>query len=283
MPIGTRRLDARRALLTAAACAQCALSAAQADERPVWELGLGIGLVAFNDYRGADTAHAFPVPVPYFVYRGHFLKADRNGTRAQFFSAPRVEFNLSISGTTPVRDNSTRAGMPDLKPTLEFGGALEVHMWRSADRRLKLDLRVPARAAATVESSPHMVGAYVAPQVSLDIEQLPKAEGWKLGLLAGPLFATQRYNAYLYSVAPQYATPWRPAYDASGGYAGTQTLVSLTRRFPRFWLGAYVRYDTLAGASFAASPLVTKNSYWAGGFGFAWVISQSSHLIPSDD
>ena len=122
MPAGTERSGARRALLSAAACAMCALSAAHAEERPVWELGLGVGLVVFNDYRGANTSHAFPVPVPYFIYRGHFLKSDRDGTRAQFFTAPRVEFNLSVSATTPVRNNSERVGMPDLKSTLEAGG-----------------------------------------------------------------------------------------------------------------------------------------------------------------
>jgi len=244
---------------------------------------LGVGLVAFNDYRGAATSHAYPVPVPYFIYRGHIFKSDRNGTRAQFLTAPRVEFNLSVSATTPVRDNSTRAGMPDLKPMAEVGGSLEFHMWASGDRRYHLDFRLPARAAITVESSPRMVGVYAAPQVNLDIEQYPRSEGWKLGLLAGPLFATQRYNAYLYSVAPQYATSWRPAYEAPGGYAGTQMLVSLTRRFTGFWVGAYVRYDTLRGASFADSPLVKKDSYFAGGLGFALIIGQSSHLIPSDD
>jgi outer membrane scaffolding protein for murein synthesis (MipA/OmpV family) len=246
-------------------------------------LGLGVGLVAFNDYRGADTSHAFPVPVPYFIYRGHILKSDRNGTRAQFFTAPRVEFNLSVAATTPVRDSSERAGMPDLRSTVELGGSLEAHLWRSDDSRLKLDFRLPARAAATVESQPRMIGVYVTPQLNLDIEQYPRAEGWKLGLLAGPVFETRRYSAYFYSVAPQYATASRPAYEAPGGYAGTQLLVSLTRRFPKYWIGAYVRYDTLAGASFADSPLVTKNSYWTGGFGFAWIIRQSSRLIESDD
>jgi outer membrane scaffolding protein for murein synthesis (MipA/OmpV family) len=283
MPAGWRRADARRALLTAATCALCALATAHAEDRPVWELGLGVGMVAFNDYRGAATSHALPTPVPYFVYRGHFLKSDRNGARAEFFSRPRVEFSLSVSGTTPVRNNSTRAGMPDLKSTLEVGGSLDVHLWHSDDRHLHLDLRLPARAAITVESSPRMVGAYATPQFNLDIEQYPGSDGWKLGLLAGPLFATERYNDYFYTVAPQYATPGRPAYDAPGGYAGMEMLASLTRRFPRYWLGAYARYDTLAGATFTGSPLVTKNSYWAGGFGFAWIIDQSSHLIPSYD
>jgi hypothetical protein len=51
-------------------------------------LGLGIGLIAFKDYRAADTPHSYPGPVPYFIYRGRFLKSDRNGTHADFFAAP---------------------------------------------------------------------------------------------------------------------------------------------------------------------------------------------------
>ena len=48
---------------------------------PVWDFGIGVGAVSFNDYRGADTTHVYVLPVPYFYYRGNFLKADRNGIR----------------------------------------------------------------------------------------------------------------------------------------------------------------------------------------------------------
>jgi len=43
--------------------------------------------------------------------------------------------------------------MPDLRSTLEVGPSLNVHLWRSADTRLKLDVRLPARAAFTIEAS----------------------------------------------------------------------------------------------------------------------------------
>jgi outer membrane scaffolding protein for murein synthesis (MipA/OmpV family) len=102
-------------------------------------------------------------------------------------------------------------------------------------------------------------------------------------VLGGPLFAARRYNDYFYTVAPQYATPTRPAYQAPGGYAGAQVLVSLTRRFRSFWVGAYARHDTLAGASFAESPLVRQDSYWSTGVAFAWIIAQSSHMVESED
>jgi outer membrane protein len=275
--------EAVRALLSLAVLATAVTSPARADQKPLWEFGLGAGMFVFNDYRGSNTTHAYPIPVPYFVYRGEIFKSDQEGLRGRLFHLDRVELNLSISGTTPVRNDSARHGMPDLRPTLEMGGSLNVHLWRSSDERFKLDLRLPARAALTVEASPRMIGVFVEPHINLDIAQFRGSEGWKLGLLAGPLFADRRYNDYFYTVSPQYATADRPAYEAHGGYAGTQTLVSLTRRFPGHWCGFFVRHDTLGGASFASSPLVKTNSYWSGGFGVIWVIRRSSRNVESDD
>ena len=269
--------------LLAAMLASVPQRPAHADEKPLWELGLGAGMLVFNDYRGSDTTHAYPVPLPYFVYRGTFLKSDRDGLRGLFLNQQRVELSLSVNATTPVRNDSARHGMPDLRPTLELGPELDVHLWRSADARLKLDLRIPARAAFTIETAPHMIGLFVTPNISLDIAQFRGEDGWKLGLLGGPLFANTRYDSYFYTVAPQYASADRPAFEAHGGYAGAQVLAALTRRYPSFWIGAYVRHDTLAGASFAASPLVKRDSYWSAGFGVAWLIRQSTRLVESQE
>jgi len=257
--------------------------AARPGEQPLWEFGLGVGALVFNDYRGADTTHAYPVPVPYFLYRGKFLESDRDGLRGKLFRQDRIELNLSVNATTPVRNNSSRAGMPDLRPTLEIGPSLNAHLWRSADSRAKLDLRLPARSAFTVEAHPHGIGGFFAPHLNLDLAQYAAATGWQVGLLAGPLFAERRYDDYFYSVAPEYVTPTRPAYAAPGGYAGTQALVSLTRRFPAHWFGAYLRHDSLEGAAFAGSPLVKRDSYWSGGLAFVWMIGRSQRLVESDE
>jgi len=277
----------RRTLLTAPALGLAALLSAAApalaEDKPLWELGVGIGALVFNDYRGSNTTHAYVLPLPYFVYRGSLFKADDKGLRGLFLNQERVELELSVNATTPVRNDSARSGMPDLRPTVEIGPQLDVHLWRSDARRLRLDLRVPVRTAFSVQTEPHLVGTFVAPNVSLDIAQHPGSEGWKLGLLAGPLFADHRYDGYFYSVAPQYATATRPAFDAPGGYAGTQVLAALTRRYPNWWFGAYVRHDTLAGASFASSPLVKRDSYWSGGLGVAWIIRRSTQRVESEE
>src|SRR6478752_1296848 len=74
----------------------------RAEVRPQWELGLGVGAVSFRDYRGSDTTHAYPVMVPYFIYRSRLFRADRSGVRSKFLHQDRVELNFSVNATTPV-------------------------------------------------------------------------------------------------------------------------------------------------------------------------------------
>jgi MipA family protein len=223
-----------------------AASAAAGEQKPLWEFGLGVGALGFADYRGADTDSVYPVPVPYSTSRG------------------------------------IRAGMPSLRPALEIGPSVDVHLWKSAQRQVALDLRMPARTAITLEASPRRIGWLFAPALNLDITDPGGHRGWTAGLLAGPLFADRRYNEYFYSVAPQFATAARPAYRASGGYSGAQFIVSASKRFDRYWVGGFARYDALSGATFADSPLVKSNHYWTAGFGIAWMIGKSAQNVDAD-
>ena len=96
-PLPTRPLETQQAHESAPAPSERTL------ELPLWELGLGLGAVSFRDYRGSDTTHAYPVPVPYFIYRGKFLQADRSGLKSKLLHQDRVELNVSLNATTPVR------------------------------------------------------------------------------------------------------------------------------------------------------------------------------------
>ena len=271
------------AVLAAVLLAACCAGPVHAAEEPLWEFGLGIGAIAFEDYRGSNTSHVYPLPVPYLIYNGPFLKADRDGVRGMLFNQHWVELNVSVNATTPVQSDRARSGMPGLKSTIEVGPSLEFHLLRSADARVKLDLRMPLRAAFTVQASPEYIGWTFTPRLALDIADPFWLPGWKAGFLAGPLFADRRNDDYFYSVAPQYATLTRPAYQADGGYAGTQFIAALSKRYPKFWVGAYVRHDTLAGAAFDDSPLVQTKSYWSGGIGIAWMIRTSARSVDVPD
>lgn len=287
MASGARRGVRARAWAQLAVLAMSAgsASASDTDGNPLWEFGLGVGAIALTDYRGADAAHVYPLPVPYFVYRGKIFKSDRDGLRGMFLQHPRVELNLSVDATTPVssKNDSAREGMPSLKPTVEFGPSLDVHLWRSDDQRLRIDLRLPVRKAFSIEAHPQSVGWFMAPRINIDALDFAGHAGWDVGMFVAPLFADRYYHDYFYSVAPAYATSTRPAYRASGGYAGTEMLVAVSKRFPTCWLGAFARYDTLSNAVFEDSPLVRSRGYWAAGFGIAWMIAKSSRQVSGDN
>ena len=276
-----RRLSSVAMLLLAGLDAGQAVAA----EKPLWELGVGLSALSFPDYRGSDESRFFAIPFPYVVYRGTFLKADKDGIRGKFFDSDRIELNGSVGASVPVSsdDNRARQGMSDLQPTVELGPSLDIHLWRSQDRRYTLDVRLPARAAVTVMGGMDYVGWEFSPRLVLDVSDVAGHAGWNLGMLAGPMYGSERSHDYFYSVAPQYATADRPAFDAEAGYAGSQFLVSVSRRYRKHWLGAFVRWDSLNGAVFADSPLVRQENYFAAGIAVAWIFKESSKMVEADD
>ena len=252
-------------------------------QRPLWELGVGVAGLRLPDYRGSDQSRGYLLPLPYVVYRGTWLKADRDGARALLFDTQRVKVDVSVAASTPTRseDNAAREGMPNLPGTGEIGPNLNVTLAASSNDRWKLDLRLPLRAAFTLQRSPRFVGTTFSPNLNLDIGGV--GGGWNVGLLTGPVFADRKYHEYLYGVDPAYATAARSAYQAHGGYAGWQALAATSRRFGSTWVGAFLRYDSLGGAAFEDSPLVRRRSALTLGFGVAWILATSSELVPSTD
>ena len=262
------------------------MAAAQAaEDKPLWELGAGVTAFSFPSYRGSDQSNNFLMPVPHFTYHGQFLKADRHGVRGSFFDSDRLDLTVSAALSPPANsdDIAARTGMPDLKATFEIGPQIDLTLWRSASRARFVKLLLPLRAAFTVEGSPKDIGWVFHPKLNLDITDLPGLPGWNLGLLAGPLFGDQRQHGYYCSVAPQYASAARPAYEAGAGYAGMQYLAAVSKRFPGYWVGAFVRYDNLGGATFADSPLVRQKDYVAGGIAITWILGESSTRVKVDD
>lgn len=276
----------RDLLIAAAAAATIAAMprAARSAELPLWEAGAGVAVLDFPDYRGSDERHTLVLPIPYLVYRGDFLKADRESIRGQFYKNDRLDLHLSVNGSIPVYsgDNSARRGMPDLDPTLEIGPNLTVMLLRSDTTHL--NLRFPVRAViATDLSHVRDVGWIFQPQINVDFYDRFPGPGWNLGFAAGPLFGNKRYHNYFYGVAPQFATPERPAYAAGGGYAGMQWIAALSKRYPSYWVGGFLRADTLSGAVFETSPLVRQKDAFSVGIAASWIFSRSSKLVNVDE
>lgn len=273
----------RSALLLA--LAGLALPAGAAEGRPLWEAGLGIATVSFPAYRGSDQRQQFVLPAPYFVYRGEFLKADRQGVRAQLMDTDRLDLTFSGALSPPAasEDIRARAGMPDLLASVEFGPQIDVTLWRSADRSRQLQLLLPWRAAFTLDRHARSIGWVFHPKLNLDLTRVPGLDGFNVGLQAGPLFGDRRQHGYFYGVDGAYATAERPAYQAPGGYAGMQFVAGISKRYEGHWVGAFLRYDHLGGARFVDSPLVRTRHYLAAGVAVSWILGESTTRVPGHD
>ena len=121
-----------------------------------------------------------------------------------------------------------------------------------------------------------------APRLNIHFENVG-GHGWELGGGVGPVFAADKFHEYFYSVPARFATAGRPEYHADGGYSGMHALAGLSKRFPKYWFGAFLRYDWLGGAEFEDSPLMRRQNSLAGGFGIAWMIGESKRRVEEEE
>ncbi len=247
---------------------------------PLWELGMGVTALRLAHYRGSDQSQTWLLPLPYFVYRGDIIRADREGARAMLLHGERFQVDLSVSGSAPTRsgDNLARVGMPSLKPTVEVGPNLNLYLMNGADWRLVA--RAPVRAAFTLQSSPRHVGWSASPYLTLEGRQGPWDIGWRVGTQWGD----RGLHGYVYDVDPSYATSTRAAYRAKAGFGGWQSTLGASRRVgDSLWLGVFARADSVSGAAFADSPLVRQRSHLSGGIAVSWIFARSEKMVPLAD
>jgi MipA family protein len=246
------------------------------DIAPKSELGLGIAVLQFPAYRGSDQRSVLVLPLPYLEYRGDFLKADREGVRGRLFDSERAELSISLSGSPPIKSDGVerRQGMPDLKPSIEIGPQLNVLLTAPQNKQVKLRLRLPLRQGFTIENKSQNAGLTFSPNLNLDIVNPWGFPETNLGFVAGPIFTNKKQNDYFYAVTAPYVSAARPAYQTGSGYAGSQFLLSLSRKMGDVWIGSYVRYDNLNGAVFADSPLIATHRYVTAGLAVSYVFAK---------
>ena len=246
---------------------------------PLWEAGAGIGVTTLPHYRGSDQSKTWVLPVPYVVYRGESLKVD-DDRRLRGLFGEGVELEFSLNGSPPAKNNEARRGMPDLDATLEIGPSLNIALFRSKNRAEKLELRLPVRTVIASDFSHFKQAGWIfQPNLSLDFRNVLGNRGWKLGMQGSLIYTDRRYNRYFYGVDPIFARPERPAFDSGGGYAGTTLLAALSKRFPNFWVGGFAKWDSVAGAVFADSPLIKTRSNLSGGLAIAWIVGSSTYMV----
>lgn len=126
---GARRWGRRAGLWVCVVAAVLGAAAVAGEDEPLWEAGLFGGAARLPHYRGADEYRVYVLPLPFLIYRGEVLQADKDGLRGIFYRGVRVETDLSVSGHPPVEsDSRARRGMDELHPLVEAGPAVRLYV-----------------------------------------------------------------------------------------------------------------------------------------------------------
>ena len=241
-----------------------------------WEAGIGAVAANLPLYPGSSQTSSYIIPFPYLRIESEYLDVDQ-GIKSKLFKSSNLRFSLSGGLGIPVNsaESDIRAGMPDLDLVLQLGPSLDIvfdsDRTDARESRLELPLRV---AVATDFSSTQNIGWLIEPRYVYDSDRQRRA-GWAYEFTAGVRFATDKYHAYYYDVAPQYATAERPAFDASGGYSGRFTDLIASWRKNSLIYFAWLRYQYLGGSAFEDSPLVEDTNYIFVGVGLNWIYAES--------
>lgn len=264
------------ALLVAAATgANAQDAAAPASGQPLWEVGLFAGALSAPAYPASSQQSRRALVLPYFVYRGEVLRADRGGVGARLAHSDRWELDIGFSGALPASSNDVelRRGMPDLGTLVEFGPRVKVKLAEPGPgQRVMLD--VPLRAALEINGGMRQVGYALEPRLAYERAY---ASGWRARSAISLLVGDQQLNQYFYGVSSAYATATRPAYEAQSGLITTRLMFDVAKRItPDVSLFAFARHDLHGGAANRNSPLFAQDSGNTLGLGLTWTLGRSA-------
>lgn len=244
---------------------------------PLWEVGgFGFG-ISQQAYPGAEQQVQRALVLPYFIYRGRFLRADRDTAGLRALKTERMELDLGFAGAFAARSDriEARRGMPDLGTLVEFGPRLKLNLHQDeACGTWRLEL--PLRGVFDLDAGAAHRGMTFEPELGYQ-RRLPGR--WNASASVSAIIADRRLASTFYAVDPAFAQAQRPAYAASGGLVAWRLSASFSRALGPDWrVFGFGRLDSVIGAANQDSPLVKRRHGASAGFGLAytWMRSQRS-------
>jgi outer membrane protein len=256
----------------------------QGEKLPLYEYGI-VGLAArVPHYSGSDEYQTYAFPLPYFVYRGEIIKADKEGVRGIFWRYKQFETDISLAGNPPAGDDTARKGMADLNAIFEVGPALNYYFFEYGERD-SFFFQATLRAAFSVDFSSGLEIEHQGYVSDLSFifrdSRIFREQKIRFHLSTGVRFADAAMHSYFYEVSQADVTPNRGFFQAEGGYGGLQVSGSITKELtPSFSVSCYGRWINIDGAVYEDSPLVnTHNNYIAGAM-LVWKFGESESREP---
>jgi len=241
---------------------------------PLWELGLFAGALTTPAYPASAEQNQRALVLPFLVYRGDVIRADRNGLGARMVHTDRVEIDVGFAGSLPASSNdiALRRGMPDLGTLVEFGPRAKWRITEPAPGQ-RLALEVPLRAVLEWRGGVNAVGYALEPNLSW--EQTAPGN-WRVRSALSAVIGDQALNDYFYAVPEAYATATRPRYSAQAGLISTRISLDGSKQLsPDVRVFAFARYDSYQGSANPTSPLFAQTQGRSLGLGLSWTLGRS--------
>ncbi|MCU7849889.1 MAG: MipA/OmpV family protein [Candidatus Thiodiazotropha sp. (ex Lucinoma kastoroae)] len=248
------------------------------EDKPLWEIGMVAIALSIPQYMGGEERYNLPLAAPFFVYRGEFFKADRDGIRGVFYKKENLSLDLGFGFDLPVsNDDGAREDMPRLYLTGQVGPRINWTFDMPVDTP-EVSLHLPLRY--TLDTHKNALGWVAEPTLKIIEEGLGSEKRMQLRIDLGVLFTSEEYNDYYYSVGPQYVTAERPAYDAGSGLHSYFAKMNAEYQLQdNLKLRAYLIARFLSPGVIDDSPLVKDELYLGGGIGFIWSLWQSKERV----
>lgn len=242
---------------------------------PLWEAGLLAGGITQPAYPGADDRASLLSALPYVIYRGEYLRADRGTVGVRAIKTLRTELDVGFGASLGSRADAieVRRGMDDLGILLEFGPRLKINLGEVSDGQSSSRIQLPVRGV--FDANDHFKYRGMAYELQW-VKDMALPDNWEVTTNLGAVFGDQQLADTFYRVAPAEATAIRPAYNAKSGLIALRATLWASRLFtPDARFFSYIRYDSVAGAANHDSPLVRSETGWTIGIGLAWALAYS--------
>ena len=257
----------------------CAATTAEpAAELPLWEagiIGMNINQLA---YPGSSQQVQRSFFLPYLIYRGDLLRADRGTVGLRAYKSDTLELDVGFAAAlgSSETDVPVRDGMPELGTLVEAGPRLR---WTISDNiwgsRVRLDM--PVRGVFDIEDSMRFSGVSIEPALFADVITANNL-AYSFGISA--LFGSEKLTDRFYQVTEQFVTSVRPEFDAKPGLIALRASGAISKKFSSKWRGfGFARYETVTSAKNQHSPLVVKNAGWSVGFGVTYIWATSTQTV----
>jgi MipA family protein len=247
----------------------------QAPAQPLWEIGLAGAGASIPAYLGAKENVSRFLVLPYFIYRGEVLRADRDTAGARFVKTPDYEFDVGFGGSLGAssKDVPARAGMPSLGNSIEFGPRFKYNIARPSPDS-KVTFALPLRTVLEFKSGLKQRGWVLEPALSYDKRNL--IAGWGFNANAAALVGDAKIQNYLYGVAPEFANANRASYTAKSGLIATRLGIATSKSLsPDSTIAIFARWDNAGVGANKNSPLHLKNNGFLVGVGLTYTFFRS--------